>query len=36
MAKTLFEQNSGTYSKQGDYFLLSVKSPDQAKYELGA
>ena len=35
MAKTLFEQNSGTYTKQGDYFLPDIKLPEQPEYEIG-
>ena len=35
MAKTLFEQNGGTYTKQGDYCLPDIKLPDQPEYEIG-
>ena len=35
MAKTLFEQNGGTYTKQGDYFLPDIKLPEQPEYEIG-
>lgn len=35
MAKTLFEQNGGTYTQQGDYLLPNVKLPDQPEYEIG-
>ena len=34
MAKTLFEQNGGTYTKQGDYFLPDIKLPEQPEYEI--
>ena len=30
MAKTLFEQNGGTYTKRGDYFLPDIKLPEAA------
>ena len=35
MEKTLFEQNGGTYSRQGDHFLPDVKLPDQPECEIG-
>lgn len=35
MKQTLFEQNSGTYTQQGDYMLPDVKLPDQPEFELG-
>ncbi len=35
MKQTLFEQNGGTYTRQGDYMLPDVKLPDQPKFELG-
>ena len=35
MAKTLFEQNGGTYTKQGDYFLPDIKLPEQPEYAIG-
>lgn len=35
MEKTLFEQNGGTYTQQGDYLLPNVKLPDQPEYEIG-
>lgn len=35
MGQTLFEQNGGTYTKQGDYLLPNIKLPDQQKYEIG-
>ena len=35
MAKTLFEQNGGTYTKQGDYCLPDIKLPEQPEYEIG-
>lgn len=35
MKQTLFEQNGGTYTQQGDYLLPNIKLPDQPKYEIG-
>ena len=35
MGKTLFEQNGGTYSQQGDYLLPDIKPPEQPEYEIG-
>ena len=35
MANTLFEQNGGTYTKQGDYCLPDIKLPEQPEYEIG-
>ena len=35
MVQTLFEQNGGTYSQQGDYLLPDVKLPNQPEYEIG-
>lgn len=35
MAQTLFEQNGGTYTKQGDYLLPDIKLPEQPEYEIG-
>ncbi len=35
MEQTLFEQNGGTYTKQGDYLLPDVKLPNQPQYEIG-
>ena len=35
MAKTLFEQNGGTYTQQGDYLLPDIKLPEQPDYEIG-
>ena len=35
MAKTLFEQNGGTYTKQGYYCLPDIKLPEQLEYEIG-
>ena len=35
MKETLFEQNGGTYTQQGDYLLPDVKLPDQPEYEIG-
>ena len=33
--KTLFEQNGGTYTQQGDYYLPDVELPEQPEYEIG-
>ena len=35
MAQTLFEQNGGTYTKQGNYLLPDIKLPEQPEYEIG-
>ena len=35
MKQTLFEQNGGTYTKQGDYCLPDIKLPEQPEYEIG-
>ena len=35
MEQTLFEQNGGTYTQQGDYYLPDIKLPDQPEYEIG-
>ena len=35
MEQTIFEQNGGTYTRQGDYLLPDVKLPDQPEYEIG-
>ena len=35
MEQTLFEQNGGTYTQQGDYLLPDIKLPEQPKYEIG-
>ena len=35
MKQTLFEQNGGTYTKQGDYLLPDVKLPNQSDLEIG-
>lgn len=35
MKQTLFEQNSGAYTQQGDYMLPDVKLPDQPEYQIG-
>ena len=35
MEQTLFEQNGGTYTKQGDYLLPDIKLPEQPEYEIG-
>lgn len=33
--KTLFEQQGGTYTQQGDYLLPDINLPDQPEYEIG-
>ena len=33
--KTLFEQNGGTYTRQGDYLLPNIKLPEQPEYVIG-
>ena len=33
--KTLFEQQGGTYTLQGDYLLPDIKLPEQPEYEIG-
>ena len=35
MEQTLFEQNGGTYTQQGDSLLPNVKLPEQPEYEIG-
>ena len=35
MTQTLFEQNGGTYTQQGDYLLPDIKLPDESEYEIG-
>ena len=35
MVQTLFEQNGGTYTQQGDYLLPDIKLPEQPEYEIG-
>ena len=35
MEQTLFEQNGGTYTQQGDYLLPDIKLPEQPEYEIG-
>ena len=35
MNQTLFEQNGGTYTRQGDYLLPDIKLPEQPEYEIG-
>lgn len=32
---TLFEEQGGTYTQQGDYLLPDIKLPDQPEYEIG-
>ena len=35
MEQTLFEQNVGTYTRQGDYYIPDIKLPKQPEYEIG-
>lgn len=35
MAQTLFEQNGGTCTQQGDYFIPNIKLPEQPEFEIG-
>ncbi len=35
MANTLFKQNGGIYTQQGNYFLPDVRLPDQPEFEIG-
>ena len=35
MEQTLFEQNGGTYTRQGDYYIPDIKLPEQPEYEIG-
>ncbi len=35
MAQTLFKQNGGAYTQQGDYLLPNIKLPEQPEYEIG-
>ena len=35
MEQTLFEQNGGTYTRQGDYYIPDIKLPKQPEYEIG-
>lgn len=35
MKQTLFEQDGGTYTQQGDYLLPDIKLPDEPEYEIG-
>ena len=35
MVQTLFEQNGGSYTQQGDYLLPDIKLPEQPEYEIG-
>ncbi len=35
MEQTLFEQNGGTYTQQGDYMLPDIKLLEQLEYEIG-
>ena len=33
--KSIFEQNGGTYSKVGDYYLPNLVLPDEPEYHIG-
>ncbi len=33
--KSLFEQNGGTYTKVGDYYIPNVTVPDTKEYNIG-
>ena len=35
MEQTLFKQNDGTYTQQGDYLLPDIKLLDQPEYKIG-
>ena len=35
MAQTIFEQNGGTYTQQGEYLLPNIRLPDQPELEIG-
>ncbi len=35
MAQTIFEQNGGTYTQQGDYLLPDIRLPDEPEFEIG-
>ncbi len=34
MENTLFAQNGGTYTQQGDYLLPDIKLPEQTEFEI--
>lgn len=33
--KSIFEQNGGTYTKVGDYYIPNIAVPDTKKYNIG-
>ena len=33
--KSIFEQNGGTYTKVGDYYIPNITVPDKNKYNIG-
>ena len=33
--KSIFEQNGGTYTKVGDYYIPNIAVPDSKKYNIG-
>ena len=33
--KSIFEQNGGTYTKVGDYYIPNITVPDKKKYNIG-
>ncbi len=33
--KSIFEQNAGTYTKVGDYYIPNITVPDTKKYNIG-
>ena len=33
--KSLFEENSGTYRKEGDYYLPNLALPDEPEHPIG-
>ena len=35
MMKSLFEQNGGTYRREGDYFVPNLTLPEEPEYEIG-
>ncbi|MCL2696334.1 MAG: TnpV protein [Clostridiales bacterium] len=35
MMKSLFEQNGGTYRREGDYFVPNLTVPEELEYHIG-
>ena len=35
MMKSLFEQNGGTYRREGDYYVPNLTLPDEPEYHIG-